>query len=111
HAVGRIAAREIAQHRGKRDEDLVVVAAVVVAVLVLLADAADDRVRDAVEQQHLADAVAVREQLRIRIPSENRDAPCLRFVRVAEVRPRSTSIVRMSWYCGSMPSTVIAAAL
>ena len=70
----RVDPRQIAHHRGKGHEDLVVVWTAVVAVLLFLANLADDGVRGAVERQRLADDRALTEQLLGHVEADDRHA-------------------------------------
>ena len=88
-AVGHAGAREVTRHRRKGNDHLVIVPPVVGAVLILLSDAADDRVGNPIQLHGLADAVAGAEQLLRRIRAPYCDAPRLGFVGVAE---RSSAI-------------------
>ena len=83
-----VGARQILRHRGERHEDLVVVRAAVVAVLVLLPNLADHGVRHAVQRDRLVEDVALAEQLLGHVGADDRDArrPALRPVHV-KLRP------------------------
>jgi hypothetical protein len=73
-----------AHHRREGDEDLVVVGAAVVAVLILLPDLADHRVGQAVQVDGLAQAVAGAEQLRRGVGADDGDPQRALFVGEAE---------------------------
>ena len=79
--------RHVARHRREGDEDLVVVRAAVVAVLVLLADLPHDGVRKPVEGDGFADNVPLAEQLLGHIEADDCDAPDLLFVLPGKLTP------------------------
>ena len=89
--------RKVLRHRGKRHEHLVVVGPAVVAVLILVADLADDRVAEAVDRDLLA------ERLRFANSCSDMSAPMSATRRTCRSssqfnwRPYSRSRVRMSW--------------
>src|SRR5690606_1881691 len=70
-----------------RDEDLVVVRPAVAAVLILPADAADDGVRQAVQVDARADALAAPEELCSRLRTDDGDAVRVAFVGEPEGPP------------------------
>ena len=93
----RVPPRHVARHRRERHEDLVVVGSAVVAVLVLLADLADHRVRHAVQRDRFAEDVPLAEQLLGHVEADDRDARHLLLRPAsAKLRPYSSSMVRMS---------------
>ena len=83
--VGESLARQVARHRSERDEDLIVVGTAVVAVLALLANLADHRVRRSVQGERLAEDVALAEQLLRHVEADDRDARHVLLVLPREV--------------------------
>ena len=82
-----VGTREVSRHRGEGHEHLVVVGPAVVAVLVLLPDLADDRVRLPVQLDRLVQALARAEQLRPGVGADDGHPPRLLVVGGDEAAP------------------------